>query len=227
MFVKKIILYPLKYKLISKLFLRLFLKLHNFSYEAASYSSMTIGNGRHLKKNYILYKDWFVSRLQKDDIVYDVGANNGDLTIDMSHVCKTVFAIEISKSQFKLLVENTKLYSNITPLLGDATNFSLEKDPSVIVLSNVLEHIENRISFLKKLAELYPSAKLLIRVPYKYTSWIVALKEDYGVDWRTDKEHFLEYTNEILEKELNLSGWFLLEPIIFNFGEIYCISKTK
>jgi predicted RNA methylase len=222
MLLKKMLLFPLRYKFISNLFIRSLLKLNNFSYQAVSYCSMTIGNGRHLKKNYILYKKWFIERVNENDTVYDIGANNGDLSIDIAKHVKHVYAIEISKKQYKILNENTKLVSNITCLLGDATVYKLETIPSVIILSNVLEHIDNRIPFLRNLLDLYPNSRLLIRVPYKYTSWIVALKEEYKVEWRTDDEHFLEYDNDILSSELNQSGWNVTEPILFNFGEIYC-----
>ena len=52
---------------------------------------------------------------------------------------------------------------NIEYLVGDATKDLPNQKFDVIILSNVLEHIENRIEFLNKIKNLAP--KILIRVP--------------------------------------------------------------
>jgi len=67
-------------------------------------------------------------------------------------------------------------------------------------LSNILEHIENRVKFLNKIKNLAP--KILIRVPMINRDWITLYKKELGVEWRLDKTHYIEYTLESFEKEL-------------------------
>ena len=70
----------------------------------------------------------------------------------------------------------------------------------VIILSNVLEHIENRIEFLQKIKNLAP--KILIRVPMINRDWITLYKKELGVEWRLDKTHYIEYTLESSKQKL-------------------------
>ncbi|OQX53419.1 MAG: hypothetical protein B5M53_06970 [Candidatus Cloacimonas sp. 4484_209] len=94
----------------------------------------------------------------------------------------------------------------------------------IIVLSNVLEHIQNRIDFLKKLSKL--SDKFLIRVPMFNRDWITLYKKELGVEWRLDKTHYVEYTLESFTKELKEAGLSIIKYDV-KFGEIYSICKVR
>jgi 2-polyprenyl-3-methyl-5-hydroxy-6-metoxy-1,4-benzoquinol methylase len=96
----------------------------------------------------------------------------------------------------------------------------------VAILSNVLEHIENRRLVLKKIYSLLKDSdgsRILIRVPQFNRDWITSLKYQRGVEWRLDPTHIVEYTHEALELELRDSGLKVIESSFF-YGEIYVVA---
>ncbi|MCD4780946.1 MAG: class I SAM-dependent methyltransferase, partial [Candidatus Omnitrophica bacterium] len=88
----------------------------------------------------------------------------------------------------------------------------------VVILSNVLEHIDERVKFLKRLREMAP--QFLIRVPMINRDWITLYKKEVGLDYRLDKDHYIEYTLETFEDELSKAGLQIQEYGI-QFGEIW------
>ena len=100
-----------------------------------------------------------------------------------------------------------------------------------MTLSNVLEHIEHRIEFLKKLIKQISwqdktNKKLLIRVPMIDREWITVYKKELGIDYRLDPTHYTEYIYTQFEQELIESGIGILSYHI-RFGEIYAVCKAK
>ena len=73
---------------------------------------------------------------------------------------------------------------------------------SVIILSNVLEHLPERPSFLRQLYQNTKPDRLLIRVPLFERDWRVPLKRELGVEWRLDPTHETEYTIESFAQEM-------------------------
>jgi len=92
------------------------------------------------------------------------------------------------------------------------------------MLSNVLEHIENRIEFLEKINKLAP--KILIRVPLLTRDWLAVYKKEKGWEYKLDKTHFIEYSEESFKDELNKTG-LKIENIRIQFGELYAICKNN
>ena len=98
-------------------------------------------------------------------------------------------------------------------------------------LSNVLEHIENRIDFLRKLIRQIPwqdaaNKRLLIRVPMIDRDWITVYKKELGIDYRLDSTHYTEYTYAQFEQELKDAGVQVLDQHV-RFGEIYAVCKAN
>ena len=94
----------------------------------------------------------------------------------------------------------------------------------VIILSNVLEHIEERVAFLKQVKN--KASKFLIRVPMINRDWITPYKKELGVEYRLDPTHFIEYTMESFQDELEKAG-FAVYSYTIQFGEIWAITKPK
>jgi len=94
----------------------------------------------------------------------------------------------------------------------------------VIILSNVLEHLKNRIEFLSKIKKLAP--KILIRVPMLNRDWITLYKKELGIEYRLDPSHYIEYTLESFEKELQKVG-LSLKNYSIQFGEIWAVVTEK
>ena len=120
-----------------------------------------------------------------------MGCGNGTLTYDIALKAKEVYGIDINQSNIDFALRNFKK-DNIQYIYGDATTHIFERKFDVIVLSNVLEHIEKRKQFLEKLKNL--TDKLIIRVPMIDRSWVTLYKKELDVEYRSDKTHYIEYT---------------------------------
>ena len=96
--------------------------------------------------------------------------------------------------------------NNVEFFNADATEFNYEKIDKVskVTLSNVLEHIEKRTSFLKKLIDAFEDKdiKFLIRVPLITRDWLPVYKKKLNLEYRLDKTHFIEYDLETFKKEI-------------------------
>ena len=229
---KRIIVKALRTPPFPKLLIRPILKLHSFCYTVAGGMAIQIENGVHPKHRIMRYKEWFLDNINKDDIVLDVGCNTGMMPEVMSQKVAFVYGIEIDP---KLIREAKakRQKNNIEFICADATAYDYTKCRSIscVTLSNVLEHIEHRVPFLKKLIEQINwqnegNKKLLIRVPMIDREWITIYKKEMGVDYRLDPTHYTEYTYNQFKEELNNSGVNIIEYTI-KFGEIYAVCRAE
>ena len=150
--VKKYISKFLFHPIAARLYVKPALKAHNFMYRLATKASTIVENNKHPKHDILKYKEWFGQHIGPDDVVLDIGSNSGSLPIFLSSVAQYVYGIEIVKELHQESLKRCKA-DNLKFILGDATsyNYSTIKSVSVVTLSNVLEHIEFRVEFLKKI----------------------------------------------------------------------------
>ena len=172
---KKAILYILKYPLFINFFLITALKIHNLSYRVAGILSPEIESDRlHPKHRITRYHDWFIKWLKKDWNVLDIGCGNGALAYDMKNSCRSVTGLDILQENITKAQKNY-YKEGIEYICADAIDFEYETNFQAIVLSNVLEHIKDRIAFLKKVfakQDKNSPPVLLLRVPMITRDWI-------------------------------------------------------
>ena len=224
--VKDVILALVFNKVSARLLLKPLLRLHSLSYNFSGRYAGILNNGIHPKHSIMRYKEWCVDNINEDWIVLDIGSNKGIMTSALGKKAKFVYGIEI----VPYLVEFSKKYNqrkNIKYLCADAVGFDFSQIQEVdcITLSNVLEHVDNRVEFLTLLSnEVRWKAKkrFLIRVPLIDRDWISVYKRDIGIEYRLDHTHFIEYTFKLFERELCNSG-IRIEDYETRFGEIYAI----
>jgi len=202
---------------------KLALKLHNFSYKLAGRLAIKAEGGLHPKHRLMNYHKFFVDNINPGDIVLDIGCGNGFLTYDVAKKAKKVLGIDISRKNIDIAQKNYNR-ANLRFIVGDATQHDFRKKFDVIILSNVLEHIENRIEFLKKIKNLAP--KILIRMPMINRDWITLYKKELGLEYRLDKTHFTEHTLESFEEELKKAD-LKLDKFSIQFGEIWAVVSIK
>ncbi|MCD6317897.1 methyltransferase domain-containing protein [Candidatus Aerophobetes bacterium] len=111
---------------------------------------------------------------------------------------------------------------NIKYIHGDATKLNSNEKFDVIVLSNVLEYIEDRVSFLLKMGQL--ADKFLIRVPMLNRDWLTYYKKEIGYEYRLDPTHKIEYTMESFKEELSKAG-LKIDSASIQFGEIWAVVR--
>lgn len=105
-------------------------------------------------------------------------------------------------------------------LLGDVTKDLPNGHFDVIVMSNVLEHIEDRIGLLKMIQDKINPERWLIRVPMINRHWLVPLKKELGMRYYSDPTHCTEYTIESFQAEMAEVGLTIQHSQV-KWGEIW------
>jgi 2-polyprenyl-3-methyl-5-hydroxy-6-metoxy-1,4-benzoquinol methylase len=189
--------------------------------------ALKYGNGDHPKHKLTNYHQFFIERIKDGERVLDVGCGNGSVAISIakSHLNSFVTAIDLNKKNIKFAKEKQKVNNlkNLNFIYGDVNNCS-EIASDVVILSNVLEHIENRPSFIKNIQKLSGANIFLIRVPYFKRDWQIAFRKEIGMYYFSDRDHKIEHTLEELKQELKISNLIMNETIII-WGEIWTKCK--
>jgi SAM-dependent methyltransferase len=204
---------------------RLLLRLHRWCYEKIGPLAVAAEGGLHPKHRLTRYHRFFVDNVAAGESVLDIGCGNGALLKDIAAKTKApAVGIELSEENAAAARQALAGAAGVRVVCGDATEYSAERPFDAVVLSNVLEHLDGRAAFLRRLRERHPRAKFLIRVPQWDRQWLVPYMEEQGLDSRLDPTHRLEYTEEKLDAELREAG---LEPVRkeFRWGEIYVVAR--
>ena len=121
------------------------------------------------------------------------------------------------------LLKNNYSSMNIEYISDDVLNHTFEEVFDVVVLSNLLEHLKDRVNFLISLKSI--TNKILIRVPLLNRSWIDLYKKELGIEYRLDKTHYIEYTFDEFKDELKKAG-LEIQDYSIQFGEIWAVVKN-
>lgn len=218
-----------RHKSLSYLLFRLSSRLNMKSYALASaFAECYAGDSINPKHEIIGYREWFADQLQKDWTVLDIGCHNGHMVEFMAGQCRFVYGIEISAELVREAREK-RLRPNVEFICADAAEYDYSDINRVdcLTLSNVLEHIEDRVSFLQNLIRKMPwidekNKRFLIRVPLLERDWIPVFMERLGLDYRLDSTHFTEYTVESFNKEMEKAG-LVVGKYHVRFGELYAV----
>ena len=217
----------IKINVLAKFLLRTALKTHNISYQVSGILSTSLEpNKIHPKHRLMRYHDWFASNLNHDWHVLDIGCGNGALDYKIKPYCRSITAIDIDKYNIKNAKDRFSR-EGIIYICADALTYENYEKNDAIILSNVLEHIEKRIEFLKRIYEWQNQKRppiLLLRVPMITRDWISMYKKEFGVEWRLDHSHYTEYSLEQVFDELSRAG-LEIESYNVQYGEFYGIAK--
>lgn len=179
--------------------------------------------GVHPKHEIMQYEQFFLRFIEPNMTVLDVGSSRGTVTAKLASKARHVTGIEIDPGSYAFAVAKNAP-PNVDYILGDVTQFKPAQRYDVSVLSNVLEHIDDRVGLLSKIRDI--STTLLVRVPALDRDWWPSYRRTIGIEWRSDTTHFIEHTENELRSELAAAGWHvdLLER---RWGEFYVkCSKT-
>ena len=181
------------------------------------------GNGVHPKHLLTNYHQFFIDRIKDGDKVLDVGCGNGSVALSIARrkLNSFITGIDLDKNNIKFAKEKQKKNNlkNLNFINGDVNDLK-EIKSDVVILSNVLEHIEKRSLFLENIQKLTGAKLYLIRVPYFKRDWQIAFRKELGMYYFSDKDHKIEHTLEELKKELKISNLKMNETIII-WGEIW------
>jgi 2-polyprenyl-3-methyl-5-hydroxy-6-metoxy-1,4-benzoquinol methylase len=200
--------------------LRFLFELDAKLYELQGSASVAYDGGIHTKHRHMKYHDFFTKRIRREDRVLDIGCGIGAVAYDVAKQTGAfVLGMDFNAESIHTAQERFK-HPNLVFRLGDALKDLPEESYTVIILSNVLEHLPERSAFLRRVQESAHPQRMLIRVPLFERDWRVPLKKEIGVEWRLDLTHETEYTQEEFEQEMNAAGLVVAYKEI-RWGEIW------
>ena len=80
--------------------------------------------------------------------------------------------------------------------------------------------MKHRTKFLKEISQ--KGNKILIRIPMIDRSWLVLYKKEMGIEYRSDKTHYIEYTLKSFLGEIRKAGLRMIDHSV-KFGEIWAV----
>jgi len=188
--------------------------------------ALRYGNGIHIKHDFMNYSSFFKKNIKKDQIVVDIGCGYGAVANSIVESLQTVKIIGIDTDKEKIL-QAKKNYKNKNLKFINGNAFEIDPfKADVIILSNVLEHIEDRINFLKKVKKHLNPSLFLIRVPDFERDWTIPLKKEIGINYFSDNTHFIEHTENEFRQEMSNAGLNILS-LEKHWSEIWAICESK
>ena len=162
--------------------------------------------GINQKHRLMDYHTFFTECIRPGEYVLDIGCGNGALSYySMAQMGVLVTGIDMDETNIRQARERYQ-HENLGFILGDVRKGLPEGNFDVIVMSNVLEHIENRLGLLKTLRDKYQPKLWLIRVPMINRDWLVPLKKEFCLSYLSDSTHYTEYTLESFKDEMVEEG---------------------
>ncbi len=188
-------------------------------------ASVRYGHGIHTKHKHLKYHQFFIENIQENNNILDIGCGNGLLDFKIVDNIKNVkiVGIDIDSCNIEYARQNCD-HKNIKYIHGDALRYLPDGKYNIIILSNILEHIEKRVEFLNKIRQKYNPEKILIRVPSFDRDWRVPLKKELGIDYRLDNTHYIEYLHDEFIQEIKKAKLNIASEK-HNWGEIWSVLK--
>jgi ubiquinone/menaquinone biosynthesis C-methylase UbiE len=183
--------------------------------------ALVYGTGEHPKHRLTRYHDFFVARTKDRDQVIDVGCGYGAVarTIARAHPSARVVGVDYDRGRLAQ-ARRSENPPNLCFVEADATHSVPDGPWDVVVLSNVLEHIVDRVGFLKALVEVTAADRFLIRVPLFERDWKQPMRREVGANYYSDPDHKIEPSIDEFCAETAAAG-LVLNELITPWGEIW------
>lgn len=206
--------------------LRFLFRIDEALYPLEGNLAVAYDRGVHTKHRHTRYHDFFIHRIKSGDKVLDVGCGIGALAYDIAQQTGAV-VVGIDLNERNLDQARTRFsHPNVSYIYGDVLNADLAEHFNSLVLSNLLEHLEHRVDFLRELVEKTNPRQVLLRVPSFERDWRVPLKQELGIDYRLDPTHFTEYTLESFSQEIQSAGLRVVQQEC-RWGEIWAQTEPE
>lgn len=196
-----------------------------FRLDAALYAlqgplAVAYNGGVHTKHRHTAYHDFFVDRIKKGERVLDIGCGIGAVAYDLAQRAGAIVdGVDLNESS---IAEAKRRFShpNLRFSVQDALKLEVKQPYDVVLLSNVLEHLNGRPEFLKRVQQQTGAKRLFVRVPLFERDWRVPLKKELSVEWRLDLDHKTEYTLDSFAQDVKDAG-LQIKHLEVRWGEIW------
>lgn len=206
--------------------LRRLLVVHDELERRIDVLAVDFDGGVHAKHRLTGYHDFFLGRVRPGESVLDVGCGKGELAHDLAtRGGARVTGIDVN-SEALAFARSRFAAPDLELVEADVRAWDPPHRFDVVVLSNVLEHIDRRVDLLRRLREAARPDRMLIRVPSRERDWLVPLRRELGLPWHSDPTHETEYTVDELNDEIESAG---LEPteLVQRFGELWAVARPR
>ena len=189
--------------------------------------AMALGKGVHPKHELTRYHEFFTRHTPHGARVLDVGCGYGAVAATVAEQVPDCFVIGLDIDPANIAQAKQRYRRpNLEFRVGDIRDPLPIGKVDVVVLSNVLEHIDGRVPFLASLKERFSPRRILIRVPLFERDWKMALRRQLGVNYLSDPTHFIEHRFEELAGEIEGAG-MLMDSCDKVWGEMWAVCRPK
>ncbi len=149
--------------------------------------------------------------------VLEIGCGSGNFTSLIARQSPRVTAVDIHEPYVATAQRRLASFPGVQVICDDATTRQWDETFDTVVLLDVLEHIENDVSFLRSLAKcLRPGGRLILKVPaapwlYSPMDQAIGHHRRYDRDSlaRSVREAGLEATRQTHFNMAGMLGWWL------------------
>jgi 2-polyprenyl-3-methyl-5-hydroxy-6-metoxy-1,4-benzoquinol methylase len=205
--------------------LKFLFQIQDYLEQFINQSALRYEGKHHPKHRLTSYHNYFISNIEDNSRVLDLGCGYGYVTFKIAEkkLHSKITGMERVAEKVNFASKEYNL-PNLDFILGDILNYEFKIDYDIIILSNIIEHIDDRVDFLKKIVLKCKPKKIIFRVPDFRRSWQMSLKKEIGANYFSDIEHFIEPTYEEFENELKTAGLKIVNHKII-WGEIWCSTE--
>jgi SAM-dependent methyltransferase len=188
--------------------------------------AMAYEGGEHPKHRLMKYHDFFIENIDPNSVVVDIGCGYGavarSVALNVSG-CR-VTGVELDEGRFAQAIAS-KNPENLRFVFGDAFEVLPQDGADTVILSNVLEHIDDRQRFLRRIVDVLSPSKILVRVPAFEREWHVPFRKELGITYFNDRTHFIEHTVEEFNEEMR-SANIEIQSLGTAWGEIWAVCRS-
>jgi ubiquinone/menaquinone biosynthesis C-methylase UbiE len=183
------------------------------------------GNGIHIKHDLMEgIHSFFIQNIEQDSCVLDVGCGIGAVAHAIASAKKgRVIGVDLNEASIAFAKKHFQL-PNLEFRVMDATRDSMERKVDVVVLSSLLEHIDDRIGLLKDLISTVQPRVVLVRVPMLERHYFTALKLHLRMFAYTDPTHRVEYTIAGFKMEMDAAG-LTIDEMTVRWGDLWAVCR--
>jgi SAM-dependent methyltransferase len=205
--------------------LRELLDVEEATRRALDQAAIAYDGGVHVKHRLTRYHDFFVERVREGERVLDVGSGKGELAYDLVvRAGATVVGID-NDPHHHAFASVRFVHPRLQFREGDVLEQMPEGPFDVVVLSNMLEHVDDRVGLLRRLVGSAAPKRILLRIPVHARDWLVPLREELGLPHFSDPGHFVEYDEAGLRRELEKADLEVSE-LVHVWGEIWASAES-
>lgn len=170
-----------------------------------------------------LSEEFLAKCISKDDSLIDVGCGVGRWCRVAARYGRSVVGIDYSEDLINYARSNTDA-ENIEYIVGDVTKDISNREFDLALLIHVIEHIEKPDDLLQSLRKI--AKKIIVEVPDFESDPLNWVRLETNCPYYTDADHVREYTQTMLNSQLERNGWIVLENWK-NGGSVLAVAERK